>query len=102
MELPRPYLGLVWGISPGHSTVVLWQCGVIKTSLPFIASGFALRFYLLCDEWWIPKWYWELRRMYRPVFDGEGPSAPHRLGFSPVVFCPIESIVGLYDGLVTR
>jgi hypothetical protein len=30
--------------------------------LPFIASGFALRFYLLCDEWWIPKWYWELRR----------------------------------------
>ena len=24
-----------------------------KTSLPFIASGFALRFYLLCDGWWV-------------------------------------------------
>jgi hypothetical protein len=31
-----------------------------KTSLPFIASGFTLRFSLLCcDEWWVPKWYWE-------------------------------------------
>ena len=29
--------------------------------MPFIASGFTPRFYLLCfDEWWVQRWYWEL------------------------------------------
>ena len=33
MELPRPHLGLVWGIPPGHSAVVLWRCGVITSEV---------------------------------------------------------------------
>ena len=49
-----------------------------KTSLPFIASGFTLRFSLLCcDEWWVPKWYWEsqLRVPSAPgCFSASGPS----------------------------
>ena len=36
------------------------------------------------------------------VFDGKGPSAAHRSGFSLAVFCLIEGTVGLYDELVTR
>ena len=70
-----------------------------KTSLPFIASGFALRFYLLCDELWGQSPALQMNGGSKcgignyvevpSVFDGEGPSVRTDRAFRRL--CPSSS-----------